>query len=348
MKRFLSVLLVSAVALAQNTASYTVSDIVLLGLGERHIVFYDQGNTFERKLEGSVGSRTQNLELKGADQDTKGLVMTGALQVNGTGTWQLPVASNTNAFSVRRYGERMIIKANTDLRSLYLWDGKRWFTVLEKLAAGQQLNALPVPRDSLFGAGVLSKNEADSLEAYLKQRGAFLIATLPDSSLTGNESSFNPAPANSKRSVFATQFGYEGMWLQQNAPAPLNPVIDVTASGAFSNHRDNDFLARVDSTSEDYARTWQLALGLQSPTPVAPKIDFFNRRMVTVFLGRKPTTGYSLVYKNAQLERGSLKITLELREPVGNTVTATPTSPFIMLEVVAQEISSVRLEFVKP
>ena len=55
MKRFLSVLLVSAVALAQNTASYTVSDIVLLGLGERHIVFYDQGNTFERKLEGSVG-----------------------------------------------------------------------------------------------------------------------------------------------------------------------------------------------------------------------------------------------------------------------------------------------------
>lgn len=46
MKRLIPVLLVGAFALAQEKASYTVSDIVLLGLGERHVVFYDPQNTF--------------------------------------------------------------------------------------------------------------------------------------------------------------------------------------------------------------------------------------------------------------------------------------------------------------
>ncbi len=285
MKRLLSVLLVGAVALAQDKASYTVSDIVLLGLGERHVVFYDQDNTFKRKLEGVVAGRSQNLEIQKASQDTRGFQVNGALDVNGSGSWQIPVSSNLAAFSAKRYGERLTIKANTDLRSLYLWDGKSWFTVLEKLSAGQQINTLPMPRDGLLGAGSLWKDEATSLENYLKSRGAFLIATLPDASLDGNETSFNPIPSNLRRSVLAVQFGYEGMWLQQNAPAPLNPVLDVTASGAFSTHRDQDFFARVDSTPDDYARTWQIALGGQSPLPPTPKIDFFNRRMVTVFLG---------------------------------------------------------------
>ncbi len=348
MKRLLTVLLVGAVALAQDKASYTVSDIVLLGLGERHVVFYDQENTFKRKLEGSVAGRNQSLEIQSASQNTQGFQVSGALEVNGNGSWQLPVSSNLAAFSAKRSGERMTIKANTDLRSVYLWDGKSWFTVLEKLKAGEQLNTLPTPRDGLLGAGSLWKDEATSLESYLKSRGAFLIATLPDSSLDGNETSFNPTPNNTRRSVLAVQFGYEGMWLQQNAPAPLNPVLDVTAVGAFSTHRDANFWARVDSTADDYARTWQIALGGQNPVPVTPKIDFFNRRMVTVFLGRKPTTGYSLAYKSANFDRGTLRITLELREPTGNNFSNTPTSPFIMLEVAAQTISSVQVELVRP
>jgi hypothetical protein len=347
MKRLIPVLLVGAIALAQEKASYTVSDIVLLGLSERHVVFYDSQNTFSRKVEGSVTGRNQSLELKEANQDTRGFVVKGALEVSGMGSWQLPVASSLPAFSASRYGERILVKANTDLRSVYLWNGKNWFTVVERLNAGQQINALPAPRDSLLGAGSLWRDEAVSLENYLKTRGAFLVATLPDTSLDGNESRFEPAPSDVRRSVLAVQFGYEGMWLGQT-PAPLNPVVDVTASGAFSSHRDSEFMARVDSSTDDYARTWQLALGGQNPVPPAPKIDFFNRRMVTVFLGRKPTTGYSLVFKNATLERGVLQIVLEQRTPVGNNFTNTPTSPFVMLEVAAQEISSVQIQLVKP
>jgi hypothetical protein len=347
MKPLIPVLLVGAIALAQEKASYTVSDIVLLGLSERHVVFYDSQNTFSRKVEGSVAGRNQSLELKEASQNTRGFVVKGALEVGGLGSWQLPVASSLPAFSASRYGERMLVKANTDLRSVYLWNGKNWFTVVERLNAGQQINAIPAPRDGLLGAGNLWRDEAVALENYLKARGAFLVATLPDKSLDGNESRFEPAPADLRRSVLAVQFGYEGMWLGQT-PAPLNPVVDITASGAFSSHRDSEFLARVDSSPEDYARTWQLALGAQNPMPPAPKIDFFNRRMVTVFLGRKPTTGYGLVFKNATLERGVLQIVLEQRTPTGNNFTNTPTSPFVMLEVAAQEISSVQIQLVKP
>jgi hypothetical protein len=348
MKRLLPVLLVGVVALAQEKASYTVSDIVLLGLGERHVVFYDDTNTFKRKLEGNVAGRSQTLEIQGANQNTQGFQINGALEVNGNGSWQLPVSSNLAAFSAKRTGERMTVKANTDLRSVYLWDGKSWFTVLEKLKAGEQLNTLPMPRDGLLGAGNLWKDEATSLETYLQSRGAFLIATLPDSSLDGNETSFDPIPSNTRRSVLAVQFGYEGMWLQQDAPAPLNPVLDVTAVGAFSTHRDNNFWARVDSTTDDYARTWQIAMGGQTPMPPVPKIDFFNRRMLTVFLGKKPTTGYGLAYKSANFDRGTLRVTLELREPTDNNFSNTPTSPFIMLEVAAQTISSVQVELVRP
>jgi hypothetical protein len=347
MKRLICVLLVGAAALAQENASYTISDIVLLGLGERHVVFYDSQNTFSRKIEGSVSGRNQSLVLKSANQDTRGFVVKGSLEVSGFGSWQLPVSSNSPAFSASRYGERMTIKANTDLRSVYLWNGKSWFTVVERLNAGQQINATPTPRDSLLGAGNLWRDEAETLENYLKTRGAFLVATLPDKSLDGNESRFEPAPAAVRRSVLAVQFGYEGMWLFQNNPVPLNPVVDVTASGAFAAYRDSEFLARVDSSEDDYARTWQLALGAQNPVPATPKIDFFNRRMVTVFLGRKPSTGYSLVFKSSTLERGSLKIVLEQRTPNGN-VANTPTSPFIMLEVAAQDISSVQIQLVKP
>lgn len=271
----------------------------------------------------------------------------GSLEVGGQGSWQLPVASSQPAFSATRFGERITLKANTDIRSVYLWNGKSWFTLAERLGAGQQITATPMPRDNLFGAGNLWRDEAIALENYLKPRGAFLIATLPDKSLDGNESRFNPTPAETRRSVLAVQFGYAGMWLGQSSPAPLNPVLDVLASGAFSSYRDTEFLARVDSSSEDFARTWQLALGGQNPVPATPKIDFFNRRMVSVFLGRKLSTGYSLVYKNSSLERGSLKITLEQRTP-NSSATNTPSSPFIMLEVTAQEISSVQIELVKP
>lgn len=348
MKRLLPVLLVGAVALAQDKASYTVSDIVLLGVNERHVVFYDEKNTFGRKLEGSVAGRTQVLEVQAANQDTRGFLVEGALQVNGLGSWQLPVTSTVPAFTATRSGERMTVKANTDLRSVYLWDGRNWFTVLEKLDAGKQLNVLPTPRDGLMGAGNLWKDEATALENYLKTRGAFLLATLPDISIEGNETNFNPAPVSTRRSILAVQFGYEGMWLQQNAPVTLNPVVDVTASGTFSTLRDTNFMARVDTNPDDYARTWQMALGGQTPVPPTPKVDFFNRRMVTVFLGRKPTTGYSLTYKSAVYERGTLKLNLEIREPVGNNFTNTPTSPFIMLEVAAQDISSVQVQLVRP
>jgi hypothetical protein len=347
MKRLLSVLLVGAVALAQDKASYTVSDIVLLGLGERHVVFYDQINTFTRKLEGSVAGQTQTLEIQSINQNIRGFKVNGALAVNGNGSWQLPISSDSVAFTAKRMGERFVVKANTDLRSVYLWDGKSWFTVLEKLSAGQQLNVTPSLRNGLFGASNLQKDEAVSIENYLKPRGTFLIATLPDESLGGNETSFNPTPNKTRRSVLAVQFGYEGMWLQQNAPTPFSPVVDVTASGAFSAHRDNNFLAKVDGTSQDYAHTWQLVFGGQTPMPTVPKIDFFNRQMVTVFLGRKATTGYSFAYQSSRFERGALRITLELREPSG-IVKNTPTSPFIMLEVAAQGISSVQIELVRP
>ncbi len=347
MKQFLSVLLVSAAALAQDKASYTVSDIVLLGLGERHIVFYDQTNTFTRKLEASVAGRTQALEIQSPNQNIRGFMVNGALAVNGSGSWQLPISSDSVAFTAKRIGENFVVKANTDLRSVYLWDGKSWFTVLERLLAGQELNVTPSPRNGLLGAGNLQKDEVVSLENYLKLRGTFLIATLPEESLEGNETSFNPVPSNTRRSVLAVQFGYSGMWLQQNTPTLISPVVDVIANGAFSKHQDSNFLTRVDRTSQDYARTWQLAFGDQNPVPVVPKVNFFNRQMVTVFLGRKPTTGYSLAYQSSRFERGALRITLELREPNG-TVKNTPTSPFIMLEVAAQDISSVQIELVRP
>jgi hypothetical protein len=347
MKRLISVLLVGAVALAQEKASYTVSDIVLLGLGERHVVFYDSQNTFSRKIEGSVTGRNQSLELKTPSQDTRGFVIKGSLEVSGFGSWQLPISSSLPAFSASRFGERMLVKANTDLRSLYLWNGKNWFTVAERLKAGQQINTIPTPRDSLFGAGSLWRDEAEALQNYLKPRGAFLLATLPETSLDGNESRFLPAPASARRSVLAVQLGFEGMWLFQNNPAPQIPVLDVTASGPISSHRDNDFLARVDSSTDDFTRTWQLAFGGQNPVPAAPKIDFFNRRMVTVFLGRRPTAGYGLVYKSSSLERGALRIVLEQRTPNG-AVSNTPSSPFIMLEVAAQDFSSVQIQLVNP
>jgi hypothetical protein len=78
-----------------------------------------------------------------------------------------------------------------------------------------------------------------------------------------------------------------------------------------------------------------------------PKIDFFSRRMVTVFLGRRPTAGYGLVFKSSNLERGALRIVLEQRTPTG-AVSNTPSSPFVMLEVAAQDISSVQIQLVNP
>ncbi len=343
MKRFLFVLLIAATALAQDKSSYTVSDIVLLGLGERHVIFYSSNNN--QKLNAQLQGQEYKLELQPTTSQTRGLSIPGGTAVNGTGSWKLPISSTTTAFTVRRVGDTMVVQANTNLRSIYYWDGSNWFTVLERLNAGKQQIATPKIRSGLLGAANLWRDEATALETYLKPRGAFFIATLPEDTLDGNETTFSPAPTASRRSVLAVQLGYNGMWLQQTTSNTTNPVLGVTASSAFSGYKDTTFWARVDSSNEDFTRTWQVATAGQSPTPALPNIDFATRRIITVFLGKKASTGYNLGYKTATLERGTLKVSLELREP--STLNTTPSSPFIMLEVAAKDIQVVQVELVK-
>jgi hypothetical protein len=126
------------------------------------------------------------------------------------------------------------------------------------------------------------------------------------------------------------------------------PVIKTIEASSNANYSQGESLTRFDDNQAEWLETWKLISGNQIPMPPAPIVDFSKKRMVTVFLGQRPTGGFGISYKSATLEDNTLKLVIETTSPApGRLVTQVITSPFVVLEVSNTNFNVVQVEFVE-
>jgi hypothetical protein len=341
------------------SSTYSLSDIALYNTktSERYGVFSGDPQTLLWNNGRLELSKPVTIALNG-------FVVPRTLAVNGSNTLKLEI-QNLNAFEGSFIGEQIQVRAKRNLQSVYYFDGAKWFTITRNVKIGEAAQFKPTPRLSPLGAGLLSSEEALALSKYLTPKGELLLATLIESEVPENRLNLDPAPSNYKRSVLAVQYGVPrsaaivkpvaGTGVTP-APNPVNPKPPVSTSltipivatletGSNAEYSQGELLTRFDDNEADFLKTWKLVAGNQIPLPTAPKIDFSKSRMVTVFLGQRPTGGYSIRYKSATLEGNVLNLVMETISPSPDRmVTQVITSPFVMLEIKNTQFNAVQVE----
>ena len=94
------------------------------------------------------------------------------------------------------------------------------------------------------------------------------------------------------------------------------------------------------NTSEQWCQVWQVHTYNTEPPPPIPQVDFTCYKVVAVFAGEKPTSGYSIEIIRVETndsqtkEKPSLTFTLQYCQPkAGDFVTEALTYPYHMIKV---------------
>lgn len=364
MKRIFAILALGACSvLAQTAPAYTFSDISLYATKnpERFAFFTGEPQ--------SIALNNGRVELsKPVAIPLSGYVVPRTLAANGSSNLKLDIKP-LEAFSGSFVGDQIQVRAKRNIQSVYYFDGAKWFTVARSIKANEAAQLKPTPRASPFGAGLLSSDEAVALTKYLTPQGELLLATLSEADAPDPRVLLNPAPNTYRRSVLAIQYGVpkiavaapSGVTVEpirpvvvQPDPTPPSqnvvtvPVIKTLEASSNAAYSQGESMTRLDDNQQEWLETWKLIAGNQIPMPSAPVVDFGKKRMVTVFLGQRPTGGFGLAYKSATLEGNSLKLVLETTSPApGRLVTQVITSPYVLLEVSNTNFNVVQVEFVE-
>jgi hypothetical protein len=154
---------------------------------------------------------------------------------------------------------------------------------------------------------------------------------------------FEPLPRDYKRTTLYVQVGLQTDILGGFAEAaPLE--VKALASGGNSAHNNENALVRLDASQSSLEQTWKLVGGNQVPLPSAPSVDFARSKVVTVFLGSRPTGGYGIAIADTKLEGKTLVVGVNVREPgAGQISTQAFTSPYASVIVSNADFSSVRV-----
>lgn len=323
-----------------------VSDILLYGLGERHVVFY--GDVAAGGRAARVGAQTLELAKPAEGARPDGFSVPSALVVGGQGSLRL---QPTGALG-ERYGLATIpltsdvsLTTRGSVDGVYYFDGQQWYTVSGPVDAGRKLRLRPQPRPGLRGIGQLSEAEADALATYLARRGPLAVALVPQAAVPDARLEVDPLPRDYRRTALIVQAGVPTDLLGGlTAPARQDARFRVLEQGANSAWSQSAAHVRLDASSSALAATWAIVGGNQVPRPAPPDVDFSRSRVVTVFLGQRPTGGYGLTVGGARLEGDTLVVEVTTRQPGPNAITTQSlTSPFVSIVVDATGFVGVRV-----
>jgi PrcB C-terminal len=132
--------------------------------------------------------------------------------------------------------------------------------------------------------------------------------------------------------------GSIGVLLVISACSGATPELGIPvrlSSGSSSLYASSQAMVKLDSSARGFNQTWQLMHGNQIPPPITPNINFETARVVTFFMGLRPTSGYGFsVVQASKLEAQTLTVVVRLQEPASNaTVIPMLTSPFSSLSL---------------
>ncbi len=288
------------------------------------------------------------------------LGLPGTLSVDGKATYAGTTTATSSRINVTRSGGSYSIQALGNVEAVYATDGAAWFRLSGPVTAGQTVLASAVQNTFLRGAGDLTDPEADALGAELKGQGALAVAVLPDDSLPDQALKVEPALEAGKHPL-------TGLYVQSGIaqvsavpqPTPVPPVTTspvttspmttspattppVTTSPASSASRQlaggsnaaaSDFEVIVARDAASLGTIWNTAYGRQSNVPALPTL-LTGRSVVGVFLGQRPTGGYSVSLASARIVGGVLELRVNVAAPgPGSITTQSLTSPWFAAEV---------------
>lgn len=102
-------------------------------------------------------------------------------------------------------------------------------------------------------------------------------------------------------------------------------------SGEKSNIRDYE--TRIIDNEVDFVKLWDDHTGTKTNPIFIPKIDFGYKNVIAVFLGERPTTGFSLDVAIINETKDSINVSLRENKPQpGSEVKAEITQPFLIIE----------------
>ncbi|WP_407570837.1 protease complex subunit PrcB family protein [Deinococcus altitudinis] len=273
------------------------------------------------------------------------LGLTGTLSVDAKATYNGTTTAIDRRVSVTRVGNQYSIQAFGNVDSVFATDGRTWYRLSGPVTAGQTVLATASDNNALRGAGDLTDAEADALGAELAGQGALAVAVLPDETLPDPPLKVEPALDAGRHPV--TGLYVQSGVVQVASAGPVTPIIPPVGSAPAqpsgsvgrqlaggSNSTADSFQVIVAQNASVLSTLWNTAYGRQSSVPALPTLGA-GRSVVGVFLGQRPTGGYSLSLASARITGGVLELTVNVSAPgQGSITTQALTSPWIATEII--------------
>ncbi|CAN5784124.1 protease complex subunit PrcB family protein [soil metagenome] len=308
-------------------------DIVVTGvLDERLTYAYGEPRTFV--IEGT------EVELGAADPGAPrdDFSIAGALSIDGARVLRSPVEPPSAPVAVRRIPLTTDVTLRTfeETRATLYFDGAAWFVLGQDDPAGIETRVTPRPRTQrLRGLGELTVAEADVVASYLERLDEPLVVSVatepPRRSIDGL--------AEYRATAIHVQQGLETD-AAAFRPAPRTVQWEVVARGsqALGVERPSYRLLRNEA---ELRSTWNQAHGAALNVPPLPAVDLSRETLLAVFMGTRPTGGYSVDVREVTLEGGDLFVDLVLVEPgAGAVSTQALTSPWAIVRVLRGGVSA--------
>ncbi|HWG84989.1 MAG TPA: protease complex subunit PrcB family protein [Deinococcales bacterium] len=319
-------------------------EIILYGPNERHVILYgEEGVARETTLNG----KAVTLAKPPTTAPAGSLNVPGALWVDGQPTIKLPSRAVGERFSLATapMTRDVVLSTRGRVGGVYYFDGRDWYTVANAVNGDTRLRYTPVTRrEGLRGVGDLTTAEADALARYLQPRGPLAVALLEDVDIADSLVDLKPMPRVWDRTALLVQTGVPVDVLGNTVRKAGALSFRQLLAGGNSAYSDPAPLVHLDTNLTQLRETWQFVGGNVVPPPALPNVNFVDERVVTVFLGQKPTGGYGMTVDSVAVENDVLVVRVNVRTPgAGTIVTQSLTSPFVSIAVSGPPFTSVRV-----
>lgn len=286
----------------------------------------------------SVKLGDTGVDLRRPVQDP--LTVPGTLSVNGKATYRLPTAAVPTRLAVTRRGTTQFSVTPTnpaELSAVYYTDGTSWVKL-----GGTSGIVTATPVNGLQGAGNLTDAEAGALSTALLGQGNLAVGVIDETTAPDRPLTIEPKPEEYQRTALyvlpnvATVTGTGPTAGTPLNPTPTTPVagatVNFTELGSGSQASVPTYTVQIAATQPAANTLYSQAYGNQSAAPSAPAVG--NGTIVGVFLGQRPTGGYSVKVVRASAANGVLTLVVRVGAPgPGSIVTQALTSPWTLVRV---------------
>lgn len=223
------------------------------------------------------------------------------------------------------------------VEQMVYFDGSRWFTLTDEVSKGFKATVIPKARlNGLVGVGNLNREEAEMLMSVLEPRGALSVTVMANSQLPPRQTD-----------GFA-EYLQTSLYVQQTLPTDIqayNPpsrdlIWEVLAQGNQAVGIDQAEYIFIENESQ-LLTVWNQAYGSQLSPPPVPELNLDRETLVAIFMGQKPTGGFSLNVETVTLEQNDVYLDVIQQSPAEGAITTQAlTSPWVIVRVLRGDVDA--------